>query len=75
MFKPLTAIGAAAFIAAAITILSAPSAQVSAGPLPEAKSADRSRACAQRAWPYINCVGTPFGNPNVRLVTTERFAQ
>ena len=50
MFKPLTAIGAAAFIAAAITILTAPSAQVSAGALPEAKSAPL-RECAQRACP------------------------
>ena len=74
MFKPLTAIGAAGFIAAAITILTAPSAQVTAGALPEAKSAPL-RACAQRAWPYNNCVGTPYGKPNVRLVTTERFAQ
>ena len=55
-------------------ILTAPSAQVSAGALPEAKSAPL-RACAQRAWPYNNCVGTPYGKPNVRLVTTERFAQ
>jgi hypothetical protein len=74
MFKPLTAIGAAAFIAAAITILTAPSTQASAGALPEAKSAPL-RTCAQRAWPYNNCVGTPYGKPNVRLVTTERFAQ
>jgi len=71
MFKPLTAIGAAAFIAAAITILSAPTSGVTAGPLPEAASAPM-HACAQRAWPYNNCVGTPYGKPNVRLVSTDR---
>ncbi len=32
-------------------------------------------ACAQRAWPYLRCVDTPFGNPHVRLVTTDRLTQ
>lgn len=74
MFKPFSAIGAAAFIAAAVTILTAPSVPVTAGALPEAASAPM-RACAQRAWPYNNCVGTPYGKPNVRLVTTDRGVQ
>ena len=30
-------------------------------------------ACAVRPWPYLRCVGTPFGNPHIRLVTTERL--
>ena len=72
MFKSLTAIMVAAFVAAAFTILSAPTAEVTAGPLPPAAAAP-IKACAQRAWPYLHCVGTPFGKQNVRLVTTDRF--
>jgi len=30
-------------------------------------------ACAQRAWPYLRCVGTAYGNPRIRLVTTDRL--
>ena len=74
MFKPLTAIGAAAFIAAAVTIMTAPVAPVTASALPEAASAPM-QACAQRAWPYNTCVGTPYGKPNVRLVTADRMMQ
>jgi len=42
--------------------------------MPAAASAPM-QACAQRAWPYNNCVGTPYGKPNVRLVTTDRLSQ
>jgi hypothetical protein len=31
------------------------------------------RTCAERPWPYLRCVGTPFGNPHVRLVSTDRL--
>jgi hypothetical protein len=72
MLKSLTAIMAAAAAAATVTLLSAPTAQVTAGPMPAAASAPM-QACAQRAWPYNNCVGTPYGKPNVRLVTTDRL--
>lgn len=73
MLKPISAIIIAAAIAAIATLLSAPSAQVAAGPL--AKPAETAlKACVQRPWPYLNCVGTPFGNPHIRLVTTERLA-
>jgi hypothetical protein len=71
MLKSLAAVLVAATIAAAITILSAPTAQVDAGPRPSPP--DAIAACKQRAWPYLNCVGTEFGNPRVRLVTTDRL--
>ncbi len=74
MLKSTTAVMIAAAIAAAITVLSAPTAHVDAGPL--AKPAETAlKACTQRAWPYLNCVGTPFGNPRIRLVTSERLGQ
>ena len=73
MLKSSTAVMIAAAIAAAFTILSAP-APVDAGPL--AKPAEAAiKACTQRAWPYLHCVGTPFGNPRIRLATDERLAQ
>ena len=72
MLKSTTAVMIAAAIAVAVTVLSAPTAHVDAGPL--AKPAETAlKACTQRAWPYLNCVGTPFGNPRIRLVTVERF--
>jgi hypothetical protein len=71
--KLMIAIAAAAFIAAAITVLSAPVARVDASPRPVAEAA-QMRSCAQRPWPYLRCVGTPFGNPRVRLVSTDRIS-
>ena len=57
MLKSTTAVMVAAAIAAAFTILFAPAAPVDAGPL--AKPAETAlKACTQRAWPYLNCVGT-----------------
>jgi len=74
MLKSSTAVMIAAAIAAAFTVLSAPTAHVDAGPL--AKPAETAlKDCTQRAWPYLHCVGTPFGNPRIRLVTDERLAQ
>jgi hypothetical protein len=72
--KSLTAILAAATVAAVVTLMSVsvPSAPVSAGSLPAAEAASM-HACAQRPWPYLNCVGTRFGNPHIRLVTTDRL--
>ena len=72
MFKTTTAIMVAATVAAAVTILSAPAAQVTASPLAKTVT-EPMNACAQRAWPYLRCVGTPFGNPHIRLVTTDRL--
>jgi hypothetical protein len=73
MLKSITAIAAAATIAAAITVLTAPGGELSAGPLPKPDEA-ALHACAQRPWPYLNCVGTHLGNPRIRLVTTDRLA-
>jgi hypothetical protein len=73
MLKTLAAILAAAIIAATITILSAPIADVVADPLPQ-PAVDAITACKQQPWPYLNCVGTEFGNPRVRLILLERPA-
>jgi hypothetical protein len=67
-----SAIMAAAFIATAVSLLSVPTAQVNASPRPQAE-ADAMQSCAERPWPYLRCVGTPFGNPHVRLVASERL--
>jgi hypothetical protein len=71
MLKSLAAIVLAALIAAAITILSAPTTDVVANPLPK-PAADAIRACKQQPWPYLNCVGTEFGNPQVRVISIDR---
>jgi len=73
MPKLMTAVMAAAFIAAAITVLSAPAAHVDASPRPVAEAV-QMQACAQRPWPNLRCVGTPFGNPRIRLVSADRLA-
>jgi hypothetical protein len=73
MLKTIAAILAAATIAATITLLSAPITDVVASPLPK-PDADAITACKQHPWPYLNCVGTEFGNPHVRLISIERLA-
>jgi hypothetical protein len=72
MFKQVTAITVAAAIAAAITVFTAPADNLAAGPLAKPDEA-ALKACVQRPWPYLNCVGTRVGNPNIRLVTTDRL--
>lgn len=73
--KPVLMVLSAAAIAAVVTFGSlGASAGVSAGPL-AAPQATAIKACADRPWPYLNCVGTPFGNPHIRLVSTDRFAR
>ena len=67
-----TAIMAAATIAAAITILTSPSAPVVATPAAK-PVADAISACTNRPWPYLHCVGTEFGSKQVRLVSTDRY--
>jgi hypothetical protein len=71
MLKSLAAVMVAATIAAAITVFSAPAADVVASPLPQ-PAADAITACKQHPWPYLNCVGTEFGNPHVRLINIDR---
>lgn len=72
MLKSSTAVLVAASIAAVITVLTAPSGSVTAGPRPVLESAEMHE-CAARPWPYLRCVGTQYGNPRVRLVTTEKL--
>ena len=71
MLKSLAAVVVAATIAAAITLLSAPTTELVAGPLPKL-AADAMKACNAQPWPYSNCVGTEFGNPKVRLIAIDR---
>jgi hypothetical protein len=73
MSKSITAILVAAAIAGALTLLSAANAPLDAGPLAKPAAA-AMKACNERPWPYLHCVGTPFGNPRIRLVTTDRLA-
>src|SRR5665213_1117473 len=72
MFKSFTAITIAAAIAAAITVFTAPADNLAAGPLAKPDEATL-KACVQRPWPYLNCVGTRVGNPNIRLIATDRL--
>lgn len=74
MLKSVAAVMLAAVIATAITVFSAPTADVVASPLPK-PAADAITACKQRPWPYLNCVGTEFGNPHVRLISIDRPTQ
>ena len=67
MLKPIVAIAAAGIIAAAFSVISAPTAGVAASPLQQ-PTADATTACKERPWPYLHCVGTEFGNPNIRLI-------
>lgn len=71
MLKPIGAVIAAGAIAGLLTLLSATNARLDAGPL--AKPAEAAlKACTGQPWPYLNCVGTQFGNPRIRLVSTDR---
>ena len=72
MLKSISAVMAAASIAGMMTLLSATNARLDAGPLAKPEEAALN-ACTQRPWPYLNCVGTPLGNPRIRLVTIDRL--
>ena len=72
MLKLLNAVLIAAAIAAVITIFTAPGGEVVAGALPP-QDETALNACAHRPWPYLNCVGTRFGNSHIRLVTTDQL--
>ena len=73
MVKSVSAILAAAAIAGVLTLLSVTNARLDAGPLAKPEEA-ALKACTQQPWPYLNCVGTPLGNPRIRLVTIDRRA-
>jgi len=72
MLNSFYAVITAAIVAAIVTVVTAPE-QVTAGPLPLVEAA-AIKTCAERPWPYLRCVGTHYGNPKVRLVTTDRMA-
>ena len=74
MLHSTTAIMIAAAIAAAVTVLSAPTASVDAGPI-AAPAEAAMKACNNQPWPYLHCVGTQFGNPHIRLVVADRFVR
>lgn len=71
--KSISAVLAAGFVAAAVTFVFAPGTSVNAGPMAKAVS-DQMHACADRPWPYLRCVGTRYGNPHIRLVTTDNLS-
>ncbi len=72
MFKLFYAVVAAAAVAGALTFLTSASDRLDAGPL-SASTEAVLKDCTQRPWPYLNCVGTPLGNPKVRLITTDQL--
>ena len=67
VFKLTHAVIAAAIVAAIITLLTSTSDRLDASPMPE-QAQTAMKACAQQPWPYLNCVGTPYGNPNIRVI-------
>jgi hypothetical protein len=71
MFKFISAVMAAATIAGVLTLLQETSTELDASPLAKPQEATL-KACTHRPWPYLNCIGTPLGNPRIRLVTTDR---
>lgn len=74
VFKLTHCVIAAAAIAGIITVLTGISVRLDADPLAE-PAQTQLKTCTKRPWPYLNCVGTPFGNPHIRLVTTDRLPQ
>ena len=68
MFKQVTpAILAAAVIAGIFTAATGSINKLDASPIAE-PAHSVLKACTQQAWPYLNCVGTQFGEPNVRVI-------
>ncbi len=67
VFKVTNAILISALIAAIVTILTSSSDRLDASPMPE-QAQTAMKACAQQPWPYLNCVGTPYGNPRIRVI-------
>ena len=71
MIRTISAILTAAAIATIFTVFLTPPGPVDAGPLATPAEV-RLKSCVPRPWPYLNCVGTSFGNQRIRLVTTDR---
>ena len=72
MFKPLNSVMIGAFIAAAFTVLSAPSPKVDAR---SASTTTPAVSSCERPWPYLDCLGTASGDRRIRVVTTGSVAQ
>lgn len=68
MFKKVTpAVIIAAVLAGIFTAVAGSSDKLDASAIAEpAQSVLKS--CTQQAWPYLNCVGTEFGDKNVRVI-------
>ena len=72
MLKLLSALVAAAGIAGALTFLpGATSTRLAASP-PANQSRSR-KACADRPWPYLNCVGSPSEESRLQLLIHRPF--
>ena len=67
MFKFTHALIAAAAVAAVVTVLTSSSSRLDAGPI-AGPAQTVLKTCTQQPWPYLNCVGTPVGNPRIRLI-------
>ena len=68
MFNKLTpAVFAAAVIAGIFTAVTGSSGKLDASPIAEPARTEL-QTCTQQAWPYVNCVGTQFGETNVRVI-------
>ena len=68
MLKQVTpAVFAAAVIAGIFTAVTGASGKLDAGPIAE-PAQTVLKTCTQQAWPYVNCVGTQFGDPKVRVI-------
>lgn len=70
MVRPLSAVAAAAIIAAAVTMVTAPGREIA---IPPEAAGAAPPACAQRPWPYNTCAGTPEAKRPIRLVTVDRL--
>jgi hypothetical protein len=74
MLKLLSAVVAAAGIAAALTLLpGTTSTQLSVSPLTKSEQAP-PETCADRPWPYLKCIGSPSEESSLRRLTTDRLA-
>ena len=75
MWNSVTAIAAAAAIAAVATLLSAPAAEVAAKIPAASEPTVQLRTCAELAWPYSRCGDGRLvaRGANIRLVTSDRL--
>ena len=75
MLKLLSAVVAAAGIAGALTLTLVPGAtstRLSASP-PAKSEQVPLETCADKPWPYLECVGSPSEELSLQLLTTDRF--